>query len=452
MLGGTGLLWGKRGLEGAGEAPVFGRRGYLRRAAASLLIGLAASVLALSPSASAKLTESGAFRQQAELNPTDEIGNASTAKSVALSGDGNTALIGGPGDDEGQGAVWVFRRKGSNWVQQAKLVPTGETGNGRFGESVALSGDGSTALVGAPNDADGIGAAWTFTRTGSGWRQRGMKVTGPGEVGSGHFGRAVSLSADAKTALIGGPKDNQFTGAVWVFIRRGAKWRPQGEKIVGAEEENFETLFGHPIEDLFGESVSLSSDGNTALAGGPGDAWEGGSAARGPHGSAWVFTRSGRTWSQQGPKLVGQEGLGGIGGIYAGQSVAVSGQGDTALIGGPLDNWSEPYVGAAWAFTRSGSTWTQQGKKLKNSEPSTEEPPDERFGSGVALSEDGDTALIGSDEIVFGAWIFSRSGTTWTEQTPMLTCSPESCGGVALSADATTALVGATVYVRDRAR
>jgi hypothetical protein len=449
MLGGAGSLWAHGERVGGQKALVVGKRSCLLSAAATLLLALGAWVFALAPCAFAKPTRSGAFQQQAELNPTDEIGNANSARSVALSSDGDTALIGGPGDDEGQGAIWVFDRRGSKWLQRAKLVPTGETGKGRFGESVALSGDGRTALVGAPGDTDGIGAAWTFTRAGNTWRQRGLKLTGRGEVGSGFFGRAVSLSADAKTALIGGPKDNQFTGAVWTFIGRGAKWRPQGEKIVGAEEENFETLFGYPIEDLFGDSVSLSFDGNTALVGGPGDAWEGGARARGPHGSAWVFTRSGRTWTQQGPKLVGQEGLGGIGGIYAGQSVALSGRGDTALIGGPLDNWSERYTGAAWAFVRSGSSWAQQGEKIKNSDPSIAEPY-ERFGSGVALSEDGETALIGTDEVVFGAWIFSRSASAWTEQTPMLTCNPKSCGAVALSADAMTALVGTTVFVRTK--
>ena len=72
---------------------------------------------------------------------------------MALSADGNTALIGGYGDDGGKGAAWVFTRSGSAWTQQgAKLTGSGETGNGQFGTSVALSADGNTALIGGPGD------------------------------------------------------------------------------------------------------------------------------------------------------------------------------------------------------------------------------------------------------------------------------------------------------------
>src|SRR4029079_5616181 len=77
------------------------------------------------------------------------VGEGEFGASVALSGDGNTALIGGPADDDGKGAAWVFTRAGSTWTQQgAKLTGTGESGEGRFGDSVALSGAGNTALIG----------------------------------------------------------------------------------------------------------------------------------------------------------------------------------------------------------------------------------------------------------------------------------------------------------------
>jgi hypothetical protein len=82
---------------------------------------------------------------------------------VALSSEGGSALIGGLADDEGAGAVWPFTRAESMWTQQGeKLVPTGESGAGYFGFSVALSSDGETALVGAPRDGEAAGAAWVF--------------------------------------------------------------------------------------------------------------------------------------------------------------------------------------------------------------------------------------------------------------------------------------------------
>ena len=100
---------------------------------------------------------------------------------------------------------------------------TSTTGGGSFGFSVALSSDGNTALIGSPDliggpdDNPGFGAAWVFTRSGSTWTQQGSKLTGSGESGSGVFGSSVALSADGNTALIGGPYDNGVVGAAWVF-------------------------------------------------------------------------------------------------------------------------------------------------------------------------------------------------------------------------------------------
>src|SRR5207253_1528418 len=123
--------------------------------------------------------------------------------SVALSADGNTALVAGPADNNGVGAVWVFTRSGDTWTQQGeKLTASGEIGAGRFGGKLALSADGNTALVGAAADNDDVGAAWVFTRSGETWTQQGEKLTGGGEVGTGRFGGSVALSADGNTALV----------------------------------------------------------------------------------------------------------------------------------------------------------------------------------------------------------------------------------------------------------
>jgi hypothetical protein len=404
----------------------------------TLLMVAASAALAASPVRSP-------FAQQATLTASDEIGHSGLGSAVALSSDGNTALIGGPDDNEGSGAVWVFTRKGSTWTKRAKLTGGGEIGSGKFGTGVALSSDGKTALIGGPGYNGGLGAAWVFTRRGSTWTQRGSKLTGGGEIGQGEFGTSVALSSHANTALIGGPKDNEHLGAAWVFTRSGSTWTQRGPKLTGG---------GGIGSGRFGASVALSSGGNTALIGGPEDNWEGGhgcapifTCAGGPRGAAWVFTRSGSTWTQQDAKLTPTGGGFAVGGVYFGTSVALSADGNTALVGGPLDNWPNEYVGAAWVYTRSGSTWTQQGEKLKNSEP-VEGFPDERFGSSVALSSDGDSALIDSEGggSPAGAWVFTRSGTTWTEQGPTLTCGGEGCDG-SLSGGASTALVGTAVYV-----
>ena len=150
----------------------------------------------------------------------EESGEGEFGYSVALSGDGNTALIGGPGDNIATGAVWVFTRSGTTWTEQGvKLTGGEERGKGRFGRSVALSADGETALIGGTLDGDGRGSAWVFTRSGSTWTQQGPKLSGSGESGNGHFGFSVALSGDGNTALISAASDNKGAGAAWVFTR-----------------------------------------------------------------------------------------------------------------------------------------------------------------------------------------------------------------------------------------
>jgi hypothetical protein len=356
----------------------------------------------------------------AELVGTGNSG-ANFGQTVALSADGTTALVGGPEDSGGVGAAWVFTRSGSTWTQQGeKLTGAGESGNGGFGDSVALSADGNTALVGGSTDDTEAGAAWVFTRSGSTWTSQGPKLTGSGEVGSGvgvNFGQSVALSADGNTALIGGPDDNTFVGAAWVFTRSGPTWTQQGEKLTGTGETTAK----------FGDGVALSADGDTALIGGDTDT--GG-------GAAWAFTRSGSTWTQQGGKLTG---AGASGDAQFGYPVALSADGNTALIGGVTDN---TFAGAAWVFTRSASTWAQQGGKLT----AGGEAGGGTFGAGLALSADGNAALIGGfhDNAGAGAvWAFARSGSTWTQQGDKLAGTGQFGTGIALSADSNVALIGA---------
>jgi hypothetical protein len=363
------------------------------------------------------------IQQGPKLTGTAESGPGQFGFSVALSADGETALVGGFADHEFAGAAWVFTRSGETWAQQGgKLTGSGAIGPSQFGQSVRLSSDGNTALIGGPRDNGLVGAAWVFTRSGTTWSQQGAKLTGSGEIGNeAAFGRNVALSPSGNTALIGGFRDNKQLGAAWVFTRSGETWAQQAKL----------TASGETGEGLFGWSLGLSSDGNTALIGGPLD--------KRPVGAAWVFTRSGETWAQQ-AKLTAS---GGSEDGEFGYGVALSADGNTALIGGPADKAG---VGAALVFTRSGEMWTQQGPKLTGA--GATKPA--WFGYGVALSSDGNTALIGGfkdNSEVGAAWVFTRSGSTWTQQGPKLTggaaSGPVQFGlSVALSSDGNTALIG----------
>ena len=288
--------------------------------------------------------------------------------SVAISGDGSTVLVGSPVDSAGVGAAWVFVREENEWTQQGpKLTAHEERGPGRFGRSVALSSDGNTALIGG--SGDGLkGAAWAFTRAGSTWTQQGPKLTGAAEVGEGHFGAGVALSGDGNEALVGGPGDSGFKGAAWMFMRTGSTWLATPGKLSGGEEVG---------EGRFGRSVALSADGDTALIGGRTD--------DGGFGAAWLFARSGSTWAQQAAKLAPTT-EGGQG--HFGQSVSLSGEGSTAIVGAPLYNDS---IGSAFVYTREGTTWSLLGEPLTGQ--GEEGMAD--LGASVSVSADGQTALVG---------------------------------------------------------
>jgi hypothetical protein len=230
-----------------------------------LLFGLSAALLVwvLPPPASAQFSQQGPKLVGTGAVVINEFG----ILSVAVSGDGNTAIVGIFEDNDFAGAAWVFTRSAGVWSQQgAKLVGTGAIGPGGQGYSVALSGDGNTAIVGGPNDDDGAGAAWVFTRSAGVWTQQ-AKLVGTGAVGSfggANQGQSVSLSGDGNTAIVGGPNDNDFAGAAWVFTRSAGVWSQQGAKLVGTDATGIQ-----------GYSVALSGDGNTAIVGVPFDDFPG---------------------------------------------------------------------------------------------------------------------------------------------------------------------------------
>ena len=354
---------------------------------------------------------------------------------VAISADGSTALVSGL-DGSGDSVVWCFARNGSAWSQEGPpLVGSEQVGSAAFGSSLALSAHGDTALVGGMEDNHERGAVWVFTRSGSTWTQQGAKLTGPGEgmrKEAGRFGTSAALSADGNTAIVGAAAAGGGEGA-WIFTRAGETWTQQGEKLKPSSGSS---------ESQFGSGVALSADGNTALIGAQ--------YANKGVGGAWVFMRSGATWKQQGGELTGSEELGE--GSWLGRSVALSADGNTALVGGPFDGngagaFDNP-IGAAWVFTRSGEVWTQQGSKLTGAE----EWGDGEFGSSVALSGDGGTALIGgwADHSYLGAvWEFKRLGSRWAQIGTKLT-SDASLGNpyfgedLSIAGEAGDALIGAS--------
>ena len=192
------------------------------------------------------------------------------------------------------------------------------------------------------------------------------------------FGISVSLSSDGNTALVGAFGKSFQTGAAYIFIRSGSTWTQQ-QKLIASDPDTYEN---------FGISVSLSSDGNTALVGAD--------RKSSYTGAAYIFIRSGSSWTQQ-AKLVASDSATSD---KFGASVSLSSDGNTALVGAHgADPSGISNAGAAYIFTRSGSTWTQQQKLV-----ASDSAADDWFGVSVSLSTDGTSAKIytqGNREYIF---------------------------------------------------
>jgi len=357
--------------------------------------------------------------------------------SVTLSADGSTLAVGAIAEDSAAtgiggnqadnsardaGAVYVFTRSGTTWSQQAYVKASNTGARDAFGYSVALSGDGSILAVGAreedsaatgingnqaDNSATIAGAVYVFTRSGTTWSQQAYVKASNTNAFDG-FGNSLALSADGSTLAVGasgetsaatGINGNQadnstpHAGAVYMFTRSGTAWSQQA--YVKASNTNVEGLF---------YSVALSADGSTLAVGARGES----SAATGIGGNqadnsasfagaVYVFTRSGTTWNQQAYVKASNTDLG----DQFGASVALSADGSTLVagavgessaatgIGGNQADNSVTRAGAAYEFTRSGTTWSQQAY-IKASNPGAAD----NFGSFIALSADGLTLAV----------------------------------------------------------
>jgi hypothetical protein len=365
------------------------------------------------------------WTQQAHLKASNPDTADFFGVSVAISGDtivvgasledgGSAGVDGDPTDDSAPdaGAAYVFVRSGTTWTQQAYLKASNPDSNDHFGESVAISGntiavgapaeDGSSSGVnGAQNDVlSGSGAAYVFVRTGTTWTQQAyVKASNPGELDL--FGTSVGLSVntlavgavveDSSSPGVGGVQTDDTldeAGAVYVFVRSGTTWTQQAYIKASNPGEN----------DRFGETLALS--GSTLVVGAPHE----GSGSTGVNpppnedavlaGAAYVFVRSGSTWSQQAFVKASNTQAGQTFGrtlALDGEDLAVSALGErsnaTGLNGDQADV-SAIDAGAVYLFRRTGTTWSQTDY-VKASNTGTQD----RFGF-VGLS--GGNLLVGA--------------------------------------------------------
>lgn len=289
-----------------------------------------------------------AWTQDAKFMPAD----GRTGDSVALDADADTALVGAPDADSGNGAAFVFTRDGTgDWSQAAKIQAPTE--DGLFAESVDLDDAGRTALLGA----EGEQVAYVYTAAPGGWSTGWSKttLTPDGSTNNTQFGREVAL--DGNTALVADPGTHfQRTGEVFIFEHTDQGW---------------EQTFAVAATELDSIGRALALDADTA------------------------FVRSSETVPTQVEVL--QRGTNGwsvaqtlVGGNQFGKALALDG--DTALVG-QSTNLSEVRV-----YERRANGW-QHTATIDDGQERTQS------GFGNALALDGTTALIGdSTAVTTGGW------------------------------------------------
>ena len=191
--------------------------------------------------------------------------------SVAMSADGTTALIGAYGVSSQQGAAYVFHVAGEgSWASSssptATLTNGGGTGGDQFGKSVAMSADGTTALIGAYGVSLNKGAAYVFHVAGEGsWASSSSPtatLTNGGGTSGDDFGYSIAMSSDGTTALIGAAGVSSSTGAAYVFHVAG-----EGSWASSSSPTATLTNSGGVSRDNFGYSVAMSADGTAAVIG-----------------------------------------------------------------------------------------------------------------------------------------------------------------------------------------
>ncbi|MBX2826933.1 MAG: FG-GAP repeat protein [Flavobacteriaceae bacterium] len=402
----------------------------------------------------------------------DNFGNA-----ISISDDGMYLAVGAVFEDSNatgingdesnnnssnSGAVYLYVRSGTTWSQQAYIKASNTDASDFFGISVSLNNDGSRLAVGAyseDSNATGIngdqtnnssgnsGAVYVFSRSGTTWTQEAyIKASNTGS--SDLFGNQVALddtatrlvvsasSEDSNATGINGDETNNSassSGAVYVFVRSGTTWA----------QEAYIKASNTEASDIFGDRLTISGDGTRIGVG----AYRESSNATGINGdesdnstsssgAVYLFSRSGTTWSQEAYiKASNTEAN-----DYFGRAVSLDQDGDTLVVGAYLEDSDATGIGgdesnnnaltsgAAYVFSRSGTTWSQQAYiKSSNSEAG------DAFGVSMSLSGSGDALVVGAtgeDSIDSGidgdetdntgtssgaGYVFTRTGGVWTQ-------------------------------------
>ena len=393
-----------------------GRSGIIDRIAVARIFGRVAGLLLAFVALQPGLALAQTINQEAKLLPPLTAG---AGTSVSISGD--TAVVGAPGDG-GKGAVYVFVRDPltNTWAPQQTLTASDGVAGDLFGHAVSISGN--NIAVGAAGRNSNTGAVYGFNRSGTTWTQGPILTTGPAGSKLGY-----SVSVQGLTLIVGAPyttigaKTNVGNAYAYTSLDGGLTWQQQFvlQVVTGQAKSG----------DHIGWSVSLS--GNTALVGAPDDDF--GNKAQA--GSTYVFVRNGTTWTRQtrlnpGPAV----------GARFGTGVALFA--NAAVIGSDGRNNG---TGTAFVYSRSGTTWSLLGTLTASDGVAGDNFGASVAVSGLGLAVVGAPHANATGANSGKAYLFGPVGGVY-QQLDALIASDNAAGdnfGASAALDAGRALVGA---------
>ncbi|WP_321504255.1 PGF-pre-PGF domain-containing protein [uncultured Methanoregula sp.] len=393
--------------------------------------------------------------------------NDQSGTSVALSSDGTLALVSAAGNSTSAlyaGTAYLFSKPSGGWsgttsASAANATFTGGAKDDSFGNSVALSSDGTLVLVGANyNDTAGsnAGTAYLFSKPSGGWSgttsASAANATFTGGAKDDEFGYPVALSPDGTLAFVGARFNDTAgsnAGAAYLFSKPSGGW--SGTTPASAANATFT---GSVVNDYFGYFVTLSPDGTKAVVGAPWNDTAGSDA-----GTVYLFSKPSGGWSGTTPASAANATFtGGAAFDHFGYFVALSSDGTLALVGAPCNDTADTDAGTVYLFSKPSGGWSGTTPASAANATFTGDVTNNNFGVSVALSSDGTKALAGASQNgtagtnAGAAYLFSKPSGGWSGTTSVSAATETFTGGasqdqfgsiVTLLPDGTLALVGA---------
>ena len=335
--------------------------------------------------------------------------------------------------------------------------PNPENGD-QFGFALSISQDGMTAVVGSPNSTVGgnslEGTAYVFENNGSGWGTPVAQLTPSDGANNARFGTSVSLvgSAGSQKIIVGAinqPPTGSSTqgGEAYIYDEPAGGW---GSDTPTPSETAKLAPSDSQAGDNFGISTTLSADGSTAVIGANHHAVNGNSN----QGEAYVFTDQADSWNQGGILTASN----GTSGSLLASSVAVDADGSSVLVGAPAPGSSSN--GKVYSYERPGRGWSDASETA--SFQASDASNNDNFGTSVALTPDGMTAVVGaplktvgSNQLEGAAYVFNNSGGGWSQSLESTNPANDAASSdfygysVAIANDGSSLLVGAPRHTSD---